>query len=62
MTELNKEIINEINKLDCSNNMKLFLLESLEYELVLHESTSQDSKQAIGKEYKKMISKFSKEG
>lgn len=60
MTELNKEIVKEIRNLDCDNNMKLFLEEVLNYELQLHEGGSKDSKQAIGKEYKNFISKFSK--
>ena len=60
MTELNKEIVKEIRNLDCDENMKSFLEEVLNYELKLHEGNSHDSKQAIGKEYKKYISKFSK--
>lgn len=60
MTELNNEIRKEIRKLDCDNNMKLFLEDALNYELELHEGGSQDSKQAIGKEYKNLISKYSK--
>ena len=60
MTELNKEIVREIRNLDCDDKMKSFLIEVLNYELKLHEGGSQDSKQAIGKEYKKFISKFSK--
>ena len=60
MTELNKEIVKEIRNLDCDNNMKIFLEEALNYELELHEGSSQDSKQAIGKEYKNLISKYSK--
>ena len=60
MTELNNEIRKEIRKLDCDNNMKLFLEDALNYELELHEGGSQDSKQAISKEYKNLISKYSK--
>ncbi len=60
MTELNKEIIKEIRNLDCDSNMKAFLETALNYELDLHDGDSQDSKQAIGKEYKKFISNFSK--
>lgn len=60
MTELNREIVKEIRRLECDNNMKMFLEETLNYELELHEGNSKDSKQAIGKEYKKLISKFSK--
>ena len=60
MTELNREIVREIRNLDCDNNMKAFLEDALNYELDLHESGSQDSKQAIGKEYKNFIAKYSK--
>ena len=60
MTELNKEIVKEIRKFDCDNNMKLFLEDALNYELKLHESESKDSKQAIGKHYKNLIAKYSK--
>lgn len=60
MTELNREIVKEIRNLDCDNNMKQFLEEALRYELDLHESGSKDSSHAIGKEYKNLISKFSK--
>lgn len=60
MTELNKEIVKEIRKFDCDNNMKLFLEEALNYELKLHESDSNDSKQSIGKHYKNLIAKYSK--
>ena len=60
MTELNREIVKEIRKLDCDNNMKLFFVFLLNYELSLHDGDSNDSKQAIGKEYKNFITKFSK--
>ena len=60
MTELNKEIVKEIRKFDCDNNMKLFLEEALNYELKLHDGDSNDSKQAIGKHYKNLIAKYSK--
>ena len=60
MTELNKEIVKEIRKFDCDNNMKLFLEDALNYELKLHESESKDSKQAICKHYKNLIAKYSK--
>lgn len=61
MTELNREIRKEIRKLDCDNSMKLFLEEMLEFELELIDSGSQDSKKAIGSEYKAQISKFAKQ-
>ena len=60
MTELNKEIRKEIRKLDCDNNMKLFLEDALYYELSLHDGDSTDSIKAIGKQYKNFISKYSK--
>ena len=60
MTELNKEILREIRKLDCDNNIKLFLVEALNYELRLHDGDSTDSIKTIGKEYKNFISKYSK--
>ena len=60
MTELNREIIREIRKFDCDNNMKLFLEEALQYELDLHDGGSKESPQAIGKEYKNFIAKYSK--
>lgn len=61
MTDLNREIVREIRKLDCDNSMKLFLETMLEYELELIDSDSQDSKKAIGVEYKAQISKFAKQ-
>lgn len=61
MTELNREIRKEIRKLDCDNSMKLFLEAMLVYELDLIENDSQDSKKAIGNEYKAQISKFAKQ-
>lgn len=60
MTELNREIVKQIRNLDCDDNMKSFLIEALNYEIELHEGDSGESKQAIGKEYKKFISTFSK--
>lgn len=61
MTELNREIIREIRKLDCDNSMKLFLEKMLQYELNLIESDSNDGKKAIGVEYKARIAEFSKQ-
>ena len=40
MTELNKEIINEIRKLDCDNSMKSFIENMLKFELELIDSES----------------------
>ncbi len=61
MTELNREIIKEIRNLDCDNSMKLFIEKMLKYELNLIESESNDSKKAIGIEYKARIAEFSKQ-
>ena len=61
MTELNREIVHEIRKLDCDNNIKSFLETMLQYELDLKDNEVGDSKKAIGADYKKSITDFTKE-
>lgn len=59
MVELNNEIRNGIDELDCDKNMKWFLKELLEYELKLEDSyeSTRDKKQ----KYIKLIENYSKE-
>lgn len=61
MTELNKEIINEIRKLNCDNSMKSFIENMLKFELELIDSESNESTKSIGTIYKSKIAEFSKQ-
>lgn len=60
MDNLNKEIINTMNDLNCDKKMKEFLEKILEYELEQYNSGNPDSKVISGNKYKELIADYAK--